>query len=161
MALLNRLAIAALTLAGCYSPELRDCAVACTSAADCAGDQVCSDDQLCVSPDLASQCSELLDAGEAHDAAIPPDSSAMVDLRVEVAGKGRIDLSTGASCDDSAPMHICTFSVERNAALVLTAVPDASATFERWESLACGGQDATCDLTPALPLTAVKGKFKD
>jgi len=42
--------------AGCYSPELRDCAVSCASPDDCAPGQVCGSDAYCAAPEIAGTC---------------------------------------------------------------------------------------------------------
>ena len=40
----SRLLVSAIALVpACYAPDLEDCAVSCTSAAECAGDQACAD----------------------------------------------------------------------------------------------------------------------
>ncbi|HSN28352.1 MAG TPA: hypothetical protein VLT45_18835, partial [Kofleriaceae bacterium] len=66
MALLARTVAAAALLAGCYSPDLRDCTVSCASSADCAGAQVCNASHLCAAQDVA--CSTM--TSTPHDAAI-------------------------------------------------------------------------------------------
>jgi hypothetical protein len=165
MAVLSRILLATAGLAGCYSPQLRDCVVACASASDCAGDQVCGSDRLCVDPESAPRCDEAaeVDAGPPIDARpdAPPDANPnAVTLRVEIGGEGTVNIQGVGSCDDSAPMRTCTFEVIRSQPLLLDAIPDAGEMFDKWDSLACGGQDASCNLTPTLPVTAVKAKFR-
>jgi hypothetical protein len=64
---------------GCYDPSVRDCAVTCHSAAECAGGQACSSDGFCVSPQYRGRCERQVsqDAGDDEQQqmdAPPPDT---------------------------------------------------------------------------------------
>ena len=43
----------AIAAGACYEPELRDCTLSCTAAAECADGQVCGSDHFCASPEIA------------------------------------------------------------------------------------------------------------
>jgi hypothetical protein len=168
MALLARAACAATLLAGCYSPDLRDCTVSCASSADCAGAQVCSADHLCAAKDIA--CStmtttttpqdaaqadspdahEPVDAARMIDAGRPPiDAPAPVALHLHVDGMGGT-LSFGTfSCTDD-----CTYQVPYGQAITVAATANGNHSFVAWSQGPCTGSVAhTCTVTPTMPLT--------
>jgi hypothetical protein len=63
---------AVLALGGCYSPSLRDCTVACSSPADCGGDQTCNDG-WCAGP--AASCAGVLPDGQSQADGMPDAQS--------------------------------------------------------------------------------------
>ncbi len=174
---LAELVLAGLLLAGCYSPSLRDCTVACSSPGDCAGDQVCGNDGLCAAPGVAGQCGSLpnapIDAGLVDAEPIepppgdamppPPDAppGAMVSLRVQVEGRGSIVVNGIGTCSTETPQKgDCTYQVPTGVARTVRAVgvkPDE--VFTRWASLVCAGQSSTCTFTPYL-LTSITARFE-
>jgi hypothetical protein len=139
-------------LAGCYSPSLRDCTVACVSPSDCAGDQVCGKDGLCAAPAVADQCGSLpdmvpidaapddaepapsdaepaRDAAPPHDAApldaaMPPDAAIpTLSLRVRVEGKGSIVVNGVGTCSsETAAKGDCTYIVPVGIARTVRAI---------------------------------------
>ena len=164
MALLARVLAAATLLAGCYSPDLRDCTVTCASSADCAGAQLCNAAHLCAAKDVS--CSTMTttprDASPDEDAPVQRDAAIMIDagrppidapapvaLHVHVDGAGGT-LSFGTfSCTDD-----CTYQVPYAEAITITATANGNHTFVGWSQGPCLGSLArTCDVTPTMPLT--------
>jgi len=149
----------------CYSPDLRDCTVSCVGAADCAGGQVCSAEHYCAASGVSCQMqSPPLDAPRADmmsqlDAPPPPPIDAPPppatgDLHVRIMDKGDVEVSGVGTCD-----HDCTYTVLLGGELELVAHPDKDHRFERWSG-ACSGEDESCTLVPAQPLTEVSAKFR-
>ncbi len=173
MAVLSWMSIASVAVVtGCYSPELRDCVVSCATAADCAPDQVCGSDQICASPEVAGRCAgrivptdavvdspATIDAPLLVDAAPPIDATPQLVLRIEISGRGGVTVAGIGTCHHSA-MLPCTLVVVAGAPSSLMAVADPDARFDKWEAGPCMGQDETCTLVPALPITDVKVKFR-
>jgi hypothetical protein len=91
--------------AGCYNPQLRDCAVQCSAPTDCTGGQVCRADGFC-SMAGAAECSnvdgEMPDGNTANDASTNPDALSLCQLGCSngtcVAGVCVIDCSATGSC---------------------------------------------------------------
>lgn len=176
MALLSRIGVVGVAVvAGCYSPELRDCVVSCASSADCAPDQVCGADGMCAAPELAGRCagpmltidagvdatSILVDAPPIMvDAAPPIDASTQRFLRVDITGRGGVTVAGIGSCHHTAPTLPCTFPVVAGVLTSLAAVADPDDRFDKWESGPCVGQDATCTFVPSQLVTDVKAKFR-
>lgn len=161
-------------LAGCYSPELRDCAVACESLGDCGPNQVCGSDRWCASPELAGRCLSLTmpDAAPGTDGApvvspdasvdAAPDAPSTTQLIVEIAGAHGVVTTAGVgSCDDTAPGRMCSFTVLTGMPLSLTAMGTGGDYFDKWTSAACNGQDENCMLTPTTPTMTVTAKFRN
>ena len=160
-------------LAGCYSPSLRDCAVACAGPADCAPSQVCGTDGMCASPEMAGRCAMETDAGsmqmpmpEPRDAAVddgpaPPDASPpLVRLRVQIDGRGSVIIEGRGTCSSTDPSHgNCMYDIPVGVAQRVQAMaigPDDE--FTRWTSFVCAGEASMCTFTP-LVATAVTAKF--
>jgi hypothetical protein len=162
------LRIAALVgLGACYSPDLRDCVVACSSNADCASDHVCGSDGFCATAERAGHCAELRDAGAivGDDADAPPidarpdapvDAMLFVKLVVDVGGIGTVDVANLGNCS---PPPACTYYVVAGAALHLVARPGNDQKFDKWDG-PCSMQPATCVLTPVPPDMHVTAHFK-
>jgi len=156
MALLtsHRLAIVAALSAftACYSPELTDCTVTCSSSDECSGDQLCVAGGFCAASGV--DCRE--DPGPE-----PPPPPVRVMLRVEVDGDGRVVIANVGTClsePGGEKVEVCDYSVERGTPLSLHAMVLVDKPFDKWEQ-SCAGQDATCAITPSAALTA-KAKFK-
>lgn len=151
--------------AGCYSPSLADCTVSCSGPSECASGQVCGTDGLCAAPEIAGRCAvppdAALDAGVVVDAPIAmmidaampdaPPLPAMVRLRVQIVGKGRVVVDGRGTC--SASMGPgggdCAFDVARGVAQTVRATPvQIDQWFLSWTSPTCRGQSATCTFTP-------------
>ncbi|MDB4952816.1 MAG: hypothetical protein JWO36_385 [Myxococcales bacterium] len=155
---------------GCYSPDLRDCTVACSTASDCASGQMCGTDQFCAAPSVAGHCAKLArsDAGTVdglvlHDGAMPhvdarpPDAPAPADaapaptiqLHIVITGKGRVVVNGSASCDSSGPQHgNCLLAAPISVPAMLQASGHQQDSFDGWTTQACAGQGATCTFTP-------------
>ena len=141
-------------VAACYSPELTDCTVTCSSADDCAGDQLCNGG-LCAASGV--------DCGEVPpDPALPdagPDPVIRVSLRVEVDHVGKVVVvGIGTCVNDEGEVETCQFNVPQGATLTLDAQMLVDKPFEKWE-MSCEGQDASCRLRMSTALTA-RAKFK-
>lgn len=169
MAILKLVSLAA--LAGCYSPSVRDCTVTCNAQSDCASGQVCGGDHYCASALSAGTCAPLVIIGDAEidavatapvdaapdarpDARPPIDAAPRVGLHVHIDGKGSVVVTGVATCDE----HDCTYGVVAGLRLVLVAVPHADQRFDRWTTVTCGQQDASCTFTPTVA-TTVGAKF--
>ena len=165
MALLARAVCAATLLAGCYSPDLRDCTVSCASSADCAGAQVCSADHLCAAKavscanpahpvDAAVETSDaparLVDAPRMVDAGPPPiDAPAPVALHLHVDGMGGTLSFNSFSCTDD-----CTYQVPYNVSITVLATANGNHSFVAWSQGPCTGSlQHTCTVMPTTPLT--------
>lgn len=160
---------------GCYSPELRDCAVSCISSADCAPDQVCGSDRMCSSPEVAGRCAGpmvptdgsvdapspvVVDAPVLVDAAVPIDASSERYLRIAIGGRGGVTVAGLGMCHFTSPMLPCEIGVAAGMLTSLEAVPDPDNHFDKWESGPCVGQGETCTFTPTLLVTDIKAKFR-
>jgi hypothetical protein len=160
-------------LAGCYSPSLRECTVACAGPSDCAPDQVCGSDGMCASPEMAGRCTMEPDAGQMPmpmpmpdrpDAGVPdaaaPDAQVVVRLRVQIDGKGSVQIDGRAPCSSQDPSHgNCMYDIPLGVAQRVQATAiDPDDVFTGWTSLVCAGQGAMCTFTP-LAATAVTAKF--
>src|SRR4029079_1305816 len=85
-------------------------------------------------------------AGAAVDAPEPPDAPPMVRLRVQIDGKGSVQVDGHGTCSSADPTHgNCMYDIPLGVAQHLQAVaisPDD--TFASWNSITCGGQGASC-----------------
>lgn len=179
MAFLARVTAALVLVAGCYSPDLRDCTVSCASSADCAGAQVCSSNHFCAARGMTCAGGPPIDAhiatGDAptdardgiHDAAVPVDARPPVDaappidaapptvqLHLHVDGHGAIFLGTFSCTAD------CNYQVIVGVPLSVTAVAGNNQRFDRWTQGPClSSQNTSCSFTPTMPLT-VAARFK-
>jgi hypothetical protein len=145
-----RLACALAIVAGCYSPDVRECALACETSADCAADQVCSSAKMCASPSVAcGSDGEVVDAGivrdapAKHDAAIDAPPVPMVTITVMTMGMGTITLD-GTACS----MPMCTIDVPKGVLATAVATGQGDQTFQSWTSMTCMQQPATCTFIP-------------
>jgi hypothetical protein len=148
-----RLACAIAIVAGCYSPDVRECALSCETSADCAAGQVCSAAKMCASPSVAcGSDGEVVDAGIVHDApAKHTDAAIAVDapivpvvtITVMVMGMGTITLD-GAPCTTG----MCVLDVPANEPATAVATGEGDQTFQSWTSMTCKNEPATCTFTP-------------
>jgi hypothetical protein len=163
MALLARAAALAV-LAGCYSPDLRDCTVSCATSADCAGSQVCGADHFCSAAAKAGTCSRIgPDAAiDDDDAALPgdaprdaapadapaPDAPAQGALELVVMGHGQLVAGPHTCSSD------CTYMVPL-APIDVQAIAAADQKFVGWTVGPCVGSLATtCTVTPPAIVSA-------
>lgn len=168
MAVLARAALAACVLAGCYSPDLRDCTVSCASSADCAGAQVCNAG-MCAAKDVT--CSTMTtqppgdasaDAGVISDASHtpidaprmidaappPPDTPAPVIVHLHVDGHGQLTMGTHSCQGD------CDVPVTHGAVETVLAQGLGDQAFRGWTQGPCvGSQLPTCTFTASANLT--------
>lgn len=168
MGLLAKCAAPSLALlASCYEPQLVDCTIRCSGAADCATGQVCGTDHFCAAPEIADHCASVtavIDAGVVVDGAMPkpdarpdapPDAPTHGQLHVTInGGKGRVTVDGVGTCTND-----CTYSVPLQVPLTAHAVGDHDWHFDKWTNGPCVGQLANCAFTPTL-VVDVAAKFK-
>ncbi|MBA3454267.1 MAG: hypothetical protein H0T42_14335 [Deltaproteobacteria bacterium] len=133
-------ALALLGATACYAPELVDCTVACSGPDECGGDQVCNAAGLCAAEGVACQ------------------AAAMITLRVQVSGTGKVVIAGVGECDDSD----CMFQVPVGNLRFDAVELDDEKPFERWTTTNCGGDQmlrTTCTFTPTAS-TTVGAKFR-
>ena len=130
-------------LSGCYSPEVRDCTVSCSSADECAGGQVCNAMGYCADEGITCGNSAV-DAGDDR-----------VMLHVQVMGRGRVDVVGASSCGGAGPSD-CMIPVMKGR-VTLNAV-EIGNEFDRWTS-GCTSGSTTCSVTVDRAIT-VGAKFK-
>jgi len=174
MAFLARVAAALVLVAGCYSPDLRDCTVSCASSADCAGAQVCSSDHFCAA--TGTTCSGMtapsdgaLGDGGPHDvpkdaalhdarpidAAPPIDAPPpTVDLHLHIDGHGALAFIGGSCTMD------CHYQVLTGVPVQIGAYPGNGQRLDQWTQGPCmGSHSQSCTVTPTAALT-VAARFK-
>ena len=146
----------ALALAGCYSPELAERAVACSAEADCGDGQTCNAEGLCASAGVSCRASG--DAAVTADAPVEPDAPPpQTTLRIHVMDRGEVRLAGHAPCtmeDD------CLVLVDSGERVTLTAEPLEDRVFDKWEEACAGQPTKTCTLTPTGTEVRVTAKFK-
>jgi hypothetical protein len=151
-------------LAACYSPDLRDCAVTCNQAADCAPGQVCGSDGFCAAEDVAGRCASIAapnDAGALHFDARPdaPDAWLTVRVWVRIEGRGVVSIPTVGTCDGSNGQTECMFDVAHSVPLALHATPKNNWRFDAWSDACASAMTSTCALTPAAD-ASVRARFE-
>lgn len=168
--------VTATTLAACYQPTLRDCTVSCTSAADCAGDQVCGSSGWCAAQGVV--CS--LDADAATDGADTDAGDGAIDARMDAPNDGAIDaqpIDAGATLrivisgrgsvigdfpgvDCMSPPGDCSYGIDPGTVVMLTAVDGPGGhDFVDWTTPNCMGMGRTCVVTVTAPITLVGASF--
>jgi hypothetical protein len=90
---------------GCYAPELHDCTVECTRAADCASGQMCGSDGWCARPEAAGRCARL---SSGDGGIVPPGDSAGSDAPTDAGIDA--DPDSGA-CTAACTKGICDHGV--------------------------------------------------
>src|SRR5262245_58684797 len=163
--------------AGCYQPELQNCAVACTaSAVECAPGWVCShgrcgpDLESC-SPDAPVDSPETADASKidaskidappaAVDARVVDAPPGFANLTLVVKGKGIISGVDGRDCKN--PDHranlTCDLVVANDTMLTLEAQPNDC--LDRWAGGCTTTSGALCMLTVPAAGATVIAQFK-
>ena len=138
-------------LAGCYAPDLADCAVVCQDTSDCAGDQ------SCVAGMCTSGAACVADSGNGNMS----DGSAarMITLKATIMGEGKLVVDNVGECLDTAPGHTCTWTFPAGTRGITAYETKMGHTFERWTSLTCAGQDSTCSAVLQVNAT-VSVKFR-
>jgi len=139
-----------LALAGCYSPEARDCTVSCTAATECINGQVCGKDHLCAAPSVAGHCNAV------DGSVTPPDAHDQdVMLVISVMGGGTVSIDDIGVCNND----MCQFPVPPHVTRNLTASTDKpDKPFAMWMD-ACAGTTPTCSIVPSMN-THVGAKFQ-
>ena len=151
-------------LAGCYSPELADCTVACGTDNDCGTGQSCVAG-MCASEGVT--CS----GSPGEDAAVTPEDAPMPDpdappaeqgvLRIKIGDQGVVHVPGHEPCDSMVAPE-CMYIIERGTPITLDAEPHPNRFFEKWEETpqCMGISDPTCTVTPMGFETRVTAKFK-
>lgn len=166
----SSVALTAVLAGGCYSPELRDCTLTCSSASDCADGQLCGADHFCAAPEIAGHCSSLpgdatgsdrdagVDAPKIVDAA--SDAATHVALMISIEGQGRASVGS-ATCDQAAPQNgMCVISVPINQPVTVAATGYPGWRFDKWTTAVCASVPITlCTFSPSAA-TPVGLKFK-
>ena len=160
MVLLKR-AFPFVLLAACYSPDVRDCVVACSSTDDCAPSQLCGGDGFCVSPEGSCKTAATVDAGrvppQEQDAA--PDARVdLVKLRVRVEGRGEVNVVGVGTCDGGNGNVECFYDVPKNVPVTMQATPKNNWAFEKWAEDCDHQLTNTCALSAMGPMQA-KARF--
>ena len=177
MALVRVLALGLLALGACYDPSLHECAVSCTSAGDCAPDQVCGSDGLCASAAHAGHCAALAvpDASpddvadarvDAHDtphadagvdAMPPPDAPQLGAIHVAIVGRGRVLLSAMNYCESPNSNGIaCDLAAPQGPATLHQMTTHAGDKFKAWSG-ACTGTGGDCHVFVVIGTTVWVG----
>ncbi len=141
----------------CYSPDVRDCTVACNQAADCAPGQVCGGDGFCAAEDVAGRCASIAAPNDAGIDGRKPDArvDAMTDawptvrVWVRVEGRGVVMLPTVGACDGNNGQTECPFDVKKDVPLTLHATPKNNWRFDAWSDACAGATTSTCTITPS------------
>jgi hypothetical protein len=145
--------LAALLAPGCYSPELADCAVSCTVAADCSPGQACGVDGWCVGDGSACSAPGPDDSGSGGLPAPVQD-----ELRLVIAGQGQVELeilvgdaaidlaaldrdavSKQRCSSNSAAGSSCVFPLPPGTRVSMQSKEARSWTFAGWDVPSCGG----------------------
>lgn len=147
-------------LAGCYSPETPDCALACTASSDCISGQACTTDHLCAAAGVTTCGSMAITDGSVPGSDAGSNAPTMVSVMIHLDRDGSVRLSTNQNCTSptNTPMD-CVFQVASGVALTLTALPSSGQQFDKWMGPACMGQGYVCHTTPTADI-AVSVKFK-
>jgi len=82
------------------------------------------------------------------DARIVIDAPGPVEVHVQVMGPGTVTLDGRQSCTKD-----CMLAAEFNVTTTLQAIPADKQKFDRWTSMTCAGQTATCTLVLIAPVT--------
>jgi hypothetical protein len=139
-----RLAIA-LAVAGCYSPDVRDCALPCATSADCAQDQICGSDKMCTSSAVSCESANSdVDAGAGGGAIdAMPSPPGMVPVTVTITGTGNVMIG-GVNCMSTS----CTVQLAQGMPAMAMAMAKNGDMFTSWTSTVCAGQPMNCMFTP-------------
>jgi hypothetical protein len=94
------------------------------------------------------------------DAGVPdaaPDAALLIKLRVQIDGKGIVQIDGRGACSSQDPSHgNCMYDLPAGVAQRVQAVAiDPDQTFTAWTSLACASQGPMCTFTPVLATTLV------
>lgn len=106
-----------------------------------------------------SDSGTVADAGPA-DGSEPPDArpidagTPQVQVKVMIAGGGSVLASVGAECDSGT----CTYSVDKDTQVTLTAVDHGANRFKEWGG-ACTGGNRTCQFTASASVTTASATF--
>jgi len=136
--------LAVLAATGCYAPDLQDCTVSCGGSDECAGDQVCNRDGRCAAEGVSCQ------------GATPDAPTAMITLRVQVGGTGKVVIAGVGECDDSE----CLWQVPMATLRLDAQETDDEKPFEGWTTMNCApALQPSCTFTPTAS-TTVGAKFR-
>ena len=152
-----RATLFALVVGACYSPDLADCTVTCSSDADCASGQRCTD-QLCSREAVSCSVAPGAAAAVVGDTPPEPDAPTQGVLRVKIADQGLVRVPGQAACDSDVANE-CMYVIELGVPILLEAEPHDNRVFERWEENCLGVRALACEVTPTAFETRVTAKF--
>lgn len=141
--------------AGCYSPDLPDCAVTCATDDDCAGDQVCNEQNRCAAAGQTCNA-DTIDAGPGET--MDGSMQRMVTLKVMIMGKGKVSVTNVGECEVAmGPAPMCEWMVPAGRYQITATKTDKD--FDKWASILCANQGPTCNTDILLGGTVI-AKFK-
>lgn len=150
--------ITVVVLASCYSPQLEECAVTCTTAEDCSPDQRCGADGWCVGEDRVGRC----DVAPAADGG--PLPGAPGELHIVITGQGEIELEAlGEKCTSRAATGAtCSYPIGPGVWVTLREKDGGGWRFAGWDWLGCTfGRPKSCLIKTASTgaATTVTARF--
>ena len=137
-------AIAAALTAGCYSPDVVDCKLACSTSADCVENQVCTAAKICASPSVSCDGEAPVDAGTPAGPTVP--------IGVAITGAGGVTIGPMmCATPGDGSGTTCTLDVPAGMPATAMAMPKGGDMFMAWTSLVCAQQATSCTFTPIGP----------
>jgi hypothetical protein len=133
-------------MTSCYSPDARNWQTPTPA------------DATHVSPSDASHDPPLSDATPVDATPIdaPPDAAWPIEIHVQVMGPGTVTLVGVGSCSKD-----CRLLAAYAQTATLVATPNDKQRFDRWTSLVCTGQPATCTFLALVPVSVDARFVKD
>lgn len=154
------LALLSTLAAGCYSPQLADCAVQCKTADDCGPDQACGSDGWCAGSDELGRCDDPMGGGGSGDPA------ATSQLRLVISGLGEVEVLSNAesintTCTASGASDTCTYQVRPGAWVSLREKSSGGWRFSGWDSPGCTmGRPKSCLVRVSDVVTTAGARFE-
>lgn len=163
---LGALALALQLAAGCYSPELEDCAVACSAASDCGPGQSCRPDGWCAGPDHATGCGKPGGPGPGGPGGDDDEDDDGESLQMVIEGQGQIEVESSSvslkeTCtSNSSGGTTCNYVMPSGTWVSLRQKEQGGWRFEGWQWPGCGlGKPKTCLVLSGPGTSTVVAKF--
>lgn len=147
--------------AGCYSPQLADCAVQCKTADDCGPDQACGADGWCAGQDELGRCDDPMGGGGGSG-----DPAATSQLRLVISGLGEVEVlsnseSINTTCTANGASDTCTYQVRPGAWVSLREKSSGGWRFSGWDSPGCTmGRPKSCLVRVSDVVTTAGARFE-